>query len=333
MSYLENNLLTQSDRISNPKFYVRYVDDIMAIFNSPNHVNYFLRRLKNNSVLNFTVEHMSGNKFNFLDVAMKIENERFISSVYCKPTDKGIYCNYFSFTADTYKRSVVKTLVFRALKYTTNWTDFHAEITRLKQLFANNDYPQQLVETIIQSAISKYLSKPKTMSNNVQLFLELINLQTFRADSQALTNILTKHISCCDPDSKLELKTYFKSKKLSSLFSTREKCEDTERSKVVYKFCCSEERCKASYIGYTTNTLSTRCRQHRYRSSSIYQHFTIDHCMLPPSYDVLVNNFSTIHQFSNTIDLKIAEALEIKKHMPFINVKFNEMSTILNLFV
>ena len=51
------------------------------------------------------------------------------------------------------------------------------------------------------------------------------------------------------------------------------------------------------------------------------------------SYDVLVNNFSTIHQFFNTIDLKITEALEIKKHRPFINVKFNEMSTILNLYL
>ena len=42
---------------------------------------------------------------------------------------------------------------------------------------------------------------------------------------------------------------------------------------------------------------------------------------------------STIHQFSDTIDLKIGEAFEIKKHMQFINVLFNKMSTILNLFV
>ena len=48
---------------------------------------------------------------------------------------------------------------------------------------------------------------------------------------------------------------------------------------------------------------------------------------------MLVNYFSSIHQFSNTIDQKIAEPLEILKHMSFINVKFNEMSTILNLFV
>ena len=69
---------------------------------------------------------MSGNKFNFFRCSNEIENERFTTSVYCKPTDKGIYCNYFSFTADTYKRYVVKTLAFKALKYTTNWTDFQA---------------------------------------------------------------------------------------------------------------------------------------------------------------------------------------------------------------
>ena len=43
-----------------------------------------------------------------------------------------------------------------------------------------------------------------------------------------LTNILTKHISCCDPDSKLELKTYFKSKNCL-LYSPLEKSVKTLR--------------------------------------------------------------------------------------------------------
>ena len=50
-------------------------------------------------------------------------------------------------------------------------------------------------------------------------------------------------------------------------------------------------------------------------------------------YDTLIKSFNVVHRFSNIFDLKIAEALENKKKtMPFINVKFNEMSSILNLF-
>ena len=155
MSYVENYLLSQSNRISNPCFYIRYVDDIMAVFNSPNHVHYFINRLRNNSILNFTVEYAKNGKFAFFDVLMNIDDGGNITtSVYCKPTDKGVYCNYFSHTAEIYKRSVIKTLVFRALKYTSNWPLFQAEIVRLK-LFCENNYPQHLVESIIQSSVTR----------------------------------------------------------------------------------------------------------------------------------------------------------------------------------
>ena len=90
----------------------------MAVFNSPNHVHYFINRLRNNSILNFTVEYAKNGKFAFLDVLMNIDDGGNITtSVYCKPTDKGVYCNYFSHTGEMYKRSVFKTLVFRVSEY------------------------------------------------------------------------------------------------------------------------------------------------------------------------------------------------------------------------
>ena len=54
--------------------------------------------------------------------------------------------------------------------------------------------------------------------------------------------------------------------------------------------------------------------------------------MLAPQNDTLNKIFNVVHRFSTIIDLKIAEAPEINKTMPFITVKFNVMSTILNLF-
>ena len=39
--------------------------------------------------------------------------------------------------------------------------------------------------------------------------------------------------------------------------------------------------------------------------------------MLPPQYDTLIKSFNVVHTFSNIIDLKIAEALEIKKNYAF----------------
>ena len=97
------------------------------------------------------------------------------------------------------------------------------------------------------------------------------------------------------------------------MFFTRNKREDSERVKVVYQFTCSEGRCNAAYLGYTTNTLSTRCKQHRYSESSIREHFQHDHSMFPPPFESLIKNFTILHLYRRTIDLKLAEAIEIKK--------------------
>ena len=86
MSHVENYLLSQN-RVSNPVFYVRYVDDTLAIFDSNNHVRHFINRLKANSVLNFTFDKMTDNCFNFLDIKLsKQPGGKFATSVFIKPT-------------------------------------------------------------------------------------------------------------------------------------------------------------------------------------------------------------------------------------------------------
>ena len=56
MSHLENAVLSLN-RVSNPVFYRRYVDDILAVFTTDRQVNLFNRRLEHSSVLKFL--HMS----------------------------------------------------------------------------------------------------------------------------------------------------------------------------------------------------------------------------------------------------------------------------------
>ena len=121
MANLENSLLSQN-LISNPLKYLRYVDDTFCIFRSRSHVHHFIRRLKLNSVLDFTFENMVDSKFNFLDVKITLRADgRFDTSVYIKPTDKGCYANFNSHTPLQYKRSVINCLVNHAIKYSSSW--------------------------------------------------------------------------------------------------------------------------------------------------------------------------------------------------------------------
>ena len=322
--------------ISNPVFYVRYVDDILAIFNNRSHVNHFLRRLKSNSVLNFTVEHMTNNSFHFLDVNLNINENIIETSVFIKPTDMGTYTNFNSHTLLQYKKSIVKTHVHRALKLSSTWQVFHHEINRMKQIFANNNYPQIIVDQIINNIVGKHYtqsseSNDTNTNTDINIFIELDNIDSFSRDSKFLKNTISFHVKPIN-DRRITLKPYFKPYKLSSKFSTRPVKPTNERANVVYQFDCPEDGCNASYVGYTTNSLLQRCKQHRYNPSSIYSHYNNDHYTNPPNINSFLSNFKIIQSFNNVIDLKIAEALTIKQSRPYINVKYNEAYNILRLF-
>ena len=92
------------------------MDDIFNWFKSNNHIKHFINRLQNNSVLKVTSEQQQNNSFHFLDVQFIIIENIIETSVYIKPTDRGMYSNFSSHTLESYNISIIKTLVNRAIK-------------------------------------------------------------------------------------------------------------------------------------------------------------------------------------------------------------------------
>ena len=83
---------------------------------------------------------------------------QFNTSVYIKPTDKGLCRNYNSYIPDTYKKSIAQTLVFRAIKYSSRLISLNSEINRIKQVLVNNGFPLLIVDSIIQRSQHKYMT-------------------------------------------------------------------------------------------------------------------------------------------------------------------------------
>ena len=135
----------------------------------------FKQRLSRASVLNFRHGDMVDNTFHFLDVYLTLtSNGTLATSVFIKPTDNGLYRNFNSHTPLTYKKSVVMSLIHRVLKYTSSWDNYNTEINRIKQLLANNNYPQHLVEIIIAQSLKNHLdndSEPPDPTNTITLFV------------------------------------------------------------------------------------------------------------------------------------------------------------------
>ena len=323
MSHIENKLLAET-RASNPRFYKRYVDDIIAIFHSKRHIKLFKQRLQKASVLQFTHEEMKDNSFHFLDVKLSIDhNGQFSTTVYIKPTDTGTYSNYNSHIPLTYKKSIIKTLVHRAIKYCSTWDSLHQECNRIKQIFANNHFPQAIVEQIINNAVSKHIS-PENNHNSqdkMHLYVRLTSIEKFKQDKKQLRSIVKQHVKPSNSDQYIDIIPYYKPTKLISSFSTRPRKDPLKTTHVVYQFDCPVDRCNSVYVGYTTCRLERRIQQHKYNSSSIHSHLQTDHPDHPPlATPQMQSSFKIVHTNNNVVDLKILEALTIREKNAYINV-------------
>ena len=84
----------------------------------------------------------------FLDITITRENNKFVTSVYRKPTFSGVFTNFGSFIPEMHKRGLIKTLLHRRFRLYFNYETFHREIETLTLIFKHNNYPQKLRESM-----------------------------------------------------------------------------------------------------------------------------------------------------------------------------------------
>ena len=130
MVHIENIVL-QNSTFEKPHIYCRYVDDCFVATDSLNNLIKLRDQLEATSVLRFTYEQGLGNRLNFLDVDLKITNQKFETTIYNKPTNSGIYLNATSECPQRYKTGTIKNLIHRTCKTLSNWELFHRAVENL----------------------------------------------------------------------------------------------------------------------------------------------------------------------------------------------------------
>ena len=119
-----------------------YVDDIFALFSSPDHADKFKEYLSSKHPnINFSIEKNKDGCLPFLDVKIFHKNVKIATNVYRKKTFSGIYTNFKSFITETYKIGLIKSLSFRCFSLCSDFTKFHYEIDKLKSILYKNSYP------------------------------------------------------------------------------------------------------------------------------------------------------------------------------------------------
>ena len=154
MGFHESKWLNEYN-LNKPKFYLRYVDDILAAFDNEQDSLNFLNFLNNRHPnIKFTIEKQINHSIAFLDAFISaINNQNLTLPAYHKSTYTGLLLNFKSFTSFSYKVSLIKCLIDRSFKICNNWNSFHNDIENIKSNLIKNAYPPFLIHKVIK----KYL--------------------------------------------------------------------------------------------------------------------------------------------------------------------------------
>ena len=138
MGFHESKWLNEYN-LNKPKFYLRYVDDILAAFGNEQD-SFFLHFLNNRHPnIKFTTEKQINNSIAFRDVFIScINNQNLTLQTYHKSTYTGLLLNFQSFQSFSYKISLTKFLIDRSFKICNNWNSFHNDRENIKSNLIKN---------------------------------------------------------------------------------------------------------------------------------------------------------------------------------------------------
>ena len=138
MSFYESKWLNEFN-LHKPKFYFRYVDDILASN----------KRYPN---IKFTIEKQINHSIAFLDVFISgINNQNLTLQTYHKWTYTGLLLYFKSFTQFSYKISLIKCLIDRSFKICNNLNSFHNDTKNIKSNLTKNVHLPFLIGKVIKN--------------------------------------------------------------------------------------------------------------------------------------------------------------------------------------
>ena len=132
------------------------MDDTLTIVSNIESANKFLETLNHcHPSVKFTMEIENNGMLPFLGTQLINKCTQIQTKVYVKPTNTGLLLHYRNHVDDRYKRGLLlKTMLDRAFRLSSNWSYFSDECDRLKVVFSRLSYPDRL----INSTISRFIA-------------------------------------------------------------------------------------------------------------------------------------------------------------------------------
>ena len=118
-----------------PVFYGRHVDVIFVLFSSLDEAEKFEKYLSSkHPSINSSLEKENDGRLSFLDTNTVRDKGKFVTNAYRKKTFSGVYTNFNSLITETYKTSLIESLLFRCFNLCPDFVKYHHEINILKNI-------------------------------------------------------------------------------------------------------------------------------------------------------------------------------------------------------
>ena len=228
------------------------------------------------SALKFTMELAANNTLPFLGMNILKNGTKLETSVYKKPTNTGLLLHFHSHVDQRYKKGLLKTMLNRAYRLSSNWKHFINKCKALKLTFSNLFYPSQLIETTVNHFITNVATdnvqsdadRNNDTTPTVMFSIPFINQSAADSTRRQLQDLSLKIGVSFQP--------IFTSKKIGDIIKTREpKPKIINEQCVVYHFKCG--LCEMHYVGFTNRHLFQRINEHTNSRSSIGKHMRLQH--------------------------------------------------------
>ena len=299
-----------------PKMYLRYVDDVFAVFEEESQIKPFfdyLNQLHKN--LKFTAE-LGTKTLPFLNVEIEVNANDFNSWVYRKKTHTGVLLNFSAIVPGSWKTGLVMCLLHQAQSICSSEFYFRSEVAKLKEMFYSNGYPKSFFDKALEKFIEKQnMDVIPTADENTE-DVKKVNL-TIPFLGEASRKFAKQMVSLFKSTYNVKLVPVFTSTKIGDYFSLKSGTPFPYSSNVVYQFHCLRDA-GCSYIGQSKRHLTTRVKEHLSppklggAQSEIKTHI-FDNCPICSKRFLSVDNFKILKKCKTRYETIIHEALNIKK--------------------
>jgi hypothetical protein len=254
MDNLERHLFSSKHPLTtNIWYWCRYVDDIFCVWTGSNRqlVNFLKMLNEIDTHIQFTMELEEGRALNYLDLTVKIVNQKFDFSIHRKKCYSDQTINSLSRHHHSQKLAAFHTMIHRVCSIPMTDENKQNELNTIKQIATNNGYEEKLIDRlysrkqtfIAQKAIYHTKNKEAIQWRRIP-FLGEISLKIKKFLSKANINA-----------------AFYNRFTLNNILNNTKDKIDTLQQSGVYKLNCTD--CGAIYIGQTGRTFEKRIKEHR----------------------------------------------------------------------